>query len=53
MGALQVVPHPMGANHSAHLYEGLPFNNTFLTQNAQNVRVVILQLDILEVSPDL
>ena len=53
MGTLQVVPHPMGANHSAHLYEGLPFNNTFLTQNAQNVRVVILQLDILEVSPDL
>ena len=33
--------------------EGLPFNNTFLTQNAHDVYVVILQLDVLEVSTNL
>ena len=51
--SFKVVSHAMCAKHPAHLDEGLPFNNTFLTQNAQNVRDVILQLDILEVSPDL
>ena len=53
MGTLQVVSHTMSANHSSHFDEGLPFNNAFLTKNAQDVRVVILALNVLKVSPHL
>ena len=50
MGTFKVVSHAMCANHPAHLDEGLPFNNTFLTHD---VSVVFLQLDVLEVFPNL
>ena len=48
--SFKVVSHAMCANHPAHLDEGLPFNNTFLTHD---VSVVFLQLDVLEVFPNL